>query len=66
MFIDSAMNDEGTIKTAGVLTNIKLKINASALKGRVPIEFNNDDHSFYDIDGNELKVEFVARSINIR
>lgn len=66
LFIDSALSDEETIKTGGVLTNIKLKIKDTAAKGVLPIEFNNDDHSFYDMDGNELKIQFANGSINVK
>ena len=66
LFIDNAMNDEETIKKAGGLANIKLKIKDTAPKGVMPIEFNNDDHSFYDINGNELKIGFTNGSINVK
>ncbi|BCZ47862.1 hypothetical protein psyc5s11_39290 [Clostridium gelidum] len=66
IFMDNAMNDTETIKTDGVLTNIQLKIKDTAAKGSTAIEFNNDDHSFYDINGKELKVDFASGSINIK
>ena len=66
LFIDNAMSDEETIKTAGGLANIKLKIKDTAPKGIMPIEFNDDDHSFYDIDGNEIKIAFTNGSINVK
>jgi trimeric autotransporter adhesin len=66
LFIDNAMNDEETIKTAGGLANIKFKIKDTAPKGLMNIEFNNDDHSFYDINGNEIKLSFADGSINVK
>jgi len=66
LFIDNALSNEETIKTAGGLANIKLKIKDTAPKGIMPIEFNNDDHSFYDIDGNEIKIGFANGSINVK
>gem|GEM_PF-2317907 len=66
LFMDNAMNDAETIKTAGGLANIKFKIKDNAPKGAMPIEFNNDDHSFYDINGNEIKIGFANGSINVK
>lgn len=66
LFIDNALSDEETIKNAGVLSNIKLKIKDNAPKGLIPIEFNNDDHSFYDINGNEIKADFNNGSIEVK
>lgn len=66
LFIDNALSEEETIKTSGVLSNIKLKIKDNAPKGTMAIEFNNDDHSFYDMDGNEIKVDFANGSINVK
>lgn len=66
LFIDNAMNEEETIKTAGGLANIKFKIKDTAPKGVMNIEFNNDDHSFYDINGNEIKITFANGSINVK
>jgi len=65
LFIDNALSEEETIKTAGTLSNIKIKIKDNAPSGIIPMNFNDDDHSFYDMDGNEIKVEFADGSINV-
>ena len=66
IFLDAAISEEETIKTGGVLTNIELKIKNDAPTGIIPIEFKNDDHSFYDLDGNEIQVRFDAGSITVK
>lgn len=66
LFIDSSLTEEELIKTGGILTNIKLKVKDDVKAGTIPIEFNDDDHSFYDMDGNEIQVRFDAGSINVK
>ena len=66
LFIDSALTEEETIKNAGVLANIELKVKADVPNGIIPIEFKNDGNSFYGIDGNEMQVRFDAGSITVK
>lgn len=66
LFIDSALNDTETIKGEGELAQITFKVKANAKQGASTIEFNNDDHSFYDINGNELKVQFANGGITVK
>ncbi len=66
LFIDSALNDTETIKDGGELTKITLKIKDTAAKGTASIDFNDDDHSFYDVNGNELKVDFASGRLTVK
>lgn len=66
LFIDTALDDTETIKTGGVMTNIKFKVKDNAPVGKSPITFKMGDDSFYYLDDTELKIQYVNGSVEVK